>query len=72
MEKCNITEDLIGKEFYYRSEITNCYTKFKVKQIEVEVEVVDRIIHFTINMISENNNKYVYQEDYILTEPLNK
>lgn len=72
MEKCKYIGDLFGKEFYYRSEITNCYTKFKVKQIEVEVEVVDRIIHFTINMISENNNKYVYQEDYILTEPLNK
>lgn len=67
---CEITENLIGKELFYRSEITKCYTKFKVKKVEVEVEVIKKTIHFTINLISENDNKYTYEEDYIFTDIL--
>lgn len=65
-----VDSDLIGKELYYRSEITKCYTKFKVKNVVLVKDVISKSVCFSIDLISENNNKYTYEEDWIFTDVL--
>jgi hypothetical protein len=63
----SIESDLIGIELFYRSEITKCYTKFKVKNVIIHKEIISKSLCFSIYLISENNNKYTYEEDFIFS-----
>jgi hypothetical protein len=63
-----IDNNLIGKELYYKSEITKCYTKFKVKNIVLNTSIISKVVCFSIDLISENSNKYTYEEDFIFSD----
>ena len=63
----SIESDLIGVELFYRSEITKRYTKFKVKNVIIHKEIISNSLCFSIYLISENNNKYTYEEDFIFS-----
>jgi len=63
-----VDNNLIGKELYYRSEITKCYTKFKVKNIVLNTSIISKVVCFSIDLISENSNKYTYEEDFIFSD----
>ena len=65
-----VDNNLIGKELYYKSEITKCYTKFKVKNIVLNTSIISKTVCFSIDLISENSNKYTYEEDFIFTDVL--
>lgn len=60
---------VIGNDFYYRSQLTECFTKFKLKSIEVKIEDLKGTIYGSVILISENGNKYVLQEDFIFSKP---
>lgn len=62
-----IKSDLIGTELYYKSYITKGYTKFKVKNVILNKEIISNIVCFSIHLISENNNKYIYEQDIIFS-----
>jgi len=62
-----VDSNLIGIDLYYRSEITNCYTKFRVKNVVLNTEVISKLVCFSIDLISENGNKYTYEEDFIFS-----
>ena len=63
-----VDNNLIGKELYYRSEITKGYTKFKVKNIVLNTNIISKMLCFSIDLISENSNKYTYEEDFIFSD----
>lgn len=62
-----VNSNLIGIDLYYRSEITKCYTKFRVKNVVLNTEVISKSVYFSVDLISENGNKYTYEEDFIFS-----
>jgi len=62
-----VESNLIGVDLYYRSEITKCYTKFRVKNVVLNNEVISKSLCFSVDLISENSNKYTYEEDFIFS-----
>lgn len=63
----SIYNDLTGVELFYKSNITKCYTKFKVKTVIIHKQIISNTLCFTICLISENDNKYTYEEDLIFS-----
>jgi len=63
----SIYNDLTGVELFYKSNITKCYTKFKVKTVMIHKQIISNTLCFTIYLISENDNKYTYEEDLIFS-----
>ncbi len=63
-------ENIKGKELFYKSSITNCYTKFKVKSFEVKISFVVNKLYGDVILISENGKKYNLDNDRICLNPL--
>lgn len=63
--KEEVKSKLIGTSLYYRSELTKCYTKFTVKNVILNTAFISNSVCFSVCLISENNNEYKYEEDYI-------
>lgn len=63
----SIENNLTGVELFYRSQLTNCYTKFKVKEVVLVTQIISNSVCFSVELISENNNKYTYEEDFIFS-----
>ena len=63
----SIENNLTGVELFYRSEITKCYTKFKVKEVILVTQIISNTVHFSVELISENKNRYTYIEDSIFS-----
>lgn len=64
-------EQYIGKELFYKSLITNKFTKFKVKSIESKITFVKNKLYAEIILISENGIKYNLKNDRIYLNLLN-
>jgi len=62
-----VDSDLIGRELFYKSSITKCFTKFKVKSLILNKQIISNALCFSVHLISENNNRYTYEEDSIFT-----
>lgn len=63
MARCS--NNYIGKEMFYKSTITNEFTKFKVKEVFVNIfhHNFDRkTVYAEVFLISENGNKYQIDE----------
>ena len=65
-----VDSNLIGVDLYYRSQLTKGYTKFRVKNIVLNTKIISKTVCLSIDLISENGNKYTYEEDFIFSECL--
>ena len=65
-----VDSNLIGVDLYYRSQLTKGYTEFRVKNIVLNTKIISKTVCFSIDLISENGNKYTYEEYFIFSECL--